>query len=82
MFFLLEEPIKWLPEFLGTFTEFMVSMRRIQHFLRSNEINPKLVEYGNLELKKNKIDILIKNAHFTWAGDKQSEILNKNNEEG
>ena len=29
----IKEPIEWIPDFVGTFAEFLVSMRRIQKFL-------------------------------------------------
>ena len=71
--FSLEEPIRWIPQFIGVFTEFLISMRRIQKFLLCDEINPNLVQFQSEDLKKKKVDILIENASFTWAGNQEKE---------
>ena len=71
--FSLEEPIRWIPQFIGVFTEFLISMRRIQNYLLCDEINPNLIQFQSEELKKKKVDILIENASFTWAGNQEKE---------
>ncbi|CAI2359203.1 unnamed protein product [Moneuplotes crassus] len=73
VFYSLEEPIRWVPQFVGTFAEFLVSMRRIEKFLQCDEINPNIVEMNNEYCKEKEIDILIENANFTWAGSKVKE---------
>jgi ABC-type bacteriocin/lantibiotic exporter with double-glycine peptidase domain len=69
--FAIDEPIRWIPQFIGTFMEFLVSMRRIQRFLLCDEINSQLVESNNINLKNKDIDVLIEEANFSWAGKKE-----------
>jgi len=33
IFWTIDGPIRWIPQFIGNFTEFLVSMKRIQKFL-------------------------------------------------
>ena len=77
----IQEPIEWIPRFIGVFAEFLVSMRRIQKFLLWTEINQKLVESLNQDLQKKDIDILIENASFTWAGNQEKKKDNEDEEE-
>ena len=77
----LEEPIQWIPHFIGTFMEFLVSMRRIQKFLLCDEIHSELVESDNMDLKNKDIDILIEGANFTWAGNKEKTKEEKKDEQ-
>ncbi|CAI2361540.1 unnamed protein product [Moneuplotes crassus] len=80
---MLEEPIKWVPQFIGEFTQFLVSMKRVEKFLLCDEINQKLVEFSNPNLQENSIDILIENSSFSWAGQKIKEKDgDKDKEEG
>eukprot|EP00345_Euplotes_harpa_P010765 CAMPEP_0168334162 /NCGR_PEP_ID=MMETSP0213-20121227/10081_1 /TAXON_ID=151035 /ORGANISM="Euplotes harpa, Strain FSP1.4" /LENGTH=407 /DNA_ID=CAMNT_0008338709 /DNA_START=1185 /DNA_END=2405 /DNA_ORIENTATION=- len=46
-------------------------MKRIQRFLLCEEINPQLIGYNDLKAKSRDSDIFIKNAHFSWGGDKE-----------
>ena len=48
----LEQPIRWIPEFLGVFMEFVVSMKRIQRFLLWDEINPNIIDHNSESAKK------------------------------
>ena len=73
----LDQPMRWLPEFLGVFMEFVVSMKRIQKFLLWDEINPHLVEYHSSDAKSRGLDILIENANFSWGGQKQEIVDEK-----
>jgi len=45
----LNMPIRWIPQFIGIFLQFTVSMRRIQKFLICDETNPNIVELNNEE---------------------------------
>lgn len=45
----LNMPLRWIPQFIGVFMQFTVSMRRIQKFLICDEINPAIVEQNNPE---------------------------------
>ena len=76
---LLREPTRWLPFFIGMMMEFSVSMKRIQNFLQSEEINPKLVtKESNIH---NKISVKISKSSFSWGGDKiDGEITKKSKE--
>ena len=76
---LLREPTRWLPFFIGMMMEFSVSMRRIQDFLQSEEINPKLVtKESNMH---NKISVKISKSSFSWGGDKIDDEITKKNKE-
>ena len=44
IFRILAEPMRQLPNFLGQFLAFMVSAKRIQDYLQTDEIDDKLVE--------------------------------------
>ncbi|CAI2360453.1 unnamed protein product [Moneuplotes crassus] len=77
IFYTLEEPIKWIPQFIGTCVEFLVSMNRIEKFLKCDELNPKIVEMDNEFCKKNEISIMIEGANFTWGGGKVKETDEK-----
>lgn len=81
VFYSIEEPIRWVPQFVGSFAEFLVSMRRIEKFLLCDEINSNIVEMNNEYCKEKEIDILIENANFTWAGSKVKENDPKDDEE-
>ena len=78
----LEIPLKWIPDFISSYLECRVSMNRIQRFLRWSEINPRLVESNSEELQKSGIDILVKNANFTWGGHKEKYDNKEENKEG
>jgi ABC-type multidrug transport system fused ATPase/permease subunit len=69
--FAIDDPIRWIPQFIGILMEFLVSMRRIQKFLLWDEINTELVQTCNEDLKKQNIDILISHANFSWGGKKK-----------
>ena len=59
--------IDWIPCFIGTLTQFQVSMRRIEKFLQWDEINPRIIHKYNSEAKNNGIDVLVQNANFSWG---------------
>lgn len=84
VFYTIDEPMHWIPQFIATFTEFIVSMKRIQKFLFCDEVNQKLVESENDYCKENKIDILIQQASFSWAGsqsDKSKDMIEEKKRE-
>ena len=73
----LEVPVKWVPVFVNSILEFMVSANRINLFLIWKEINPQLVSKDirkNLDLKT----ISIENACFTWGGPRKAVSLKSN----
>ena len=66
----LNMPIRWIPQFIGTFLQFMVSMRRIQNFIDCDEINPNIVEINWKEIKNKGLDVFVEQANFSWGGKK------------
>ena len=66
----LNMPIRWIPQFIGTFLQFMVSMRRIQKFIDWDEINPNIVEINSKAASEKGLDVLVENASFSWGGKK------------
>lgn len=74
----MDEPIRWIPQFIGFFMEFLVSMRRVQKFLLCEEINTGLVDCNNQSVKNKDVNILIEHANFSWGGKK---VENKDAEE-
>ena len=70
----LKESSRSLPYFIGEFTEFMVSMERIQAFLRCDELQAKRI-YD----KSDDTSILIRNGHFYWGFQQLINSQNKNN---
>ena len=73
----LEHPLRWIPDFVSTYLEFSVSMKRIQRFLLWSELNPNLINSNNKDAINKGVDILVENANFTWGG--QSEKLDNKN---
>eukprot|EP00345_Euplotes_harpa_P010205 CAMPEP_0168340202 /NCGR_PEP_ID=MMETSP0213-20121227/13921_1 /TAXON_ID=151035 /ORGANISM="Euplotes harpa, Strain FSP1.4" /LENGTH=575 /DNA_ID=CAMNT_0008346389 /DNA_START=1117 /DNA_END=2844 /DNA_ORIENTATION=- len=73
IFDLLHEPMAWIPNFLGIFMSFMVSIKRIQKFLLCPEMNQNLVEYDSKELQHTDVHILIEKANFSWGGKQQAK---------
>lgn len=69
----LNMPIRWIPQFIGTFLQFTVSMRRIQKFLVVEEINPNIVEFNSKEAHEQGLDVLIEKANFSWGGLKDEK---------
>ena len=67
VFFTLEEPIRWFPKFTGNLTEFLVSLQRIERFLQCEEVNRKMVAFGDGEVKDMGIDVKISSANFMWG---------------
>lgn len=65
---MLRDPTRWLPFFIGLMMEFTVSMRRIQNFLQSEEINHLLIENDNSMNSPNALTI--KSSNFSWGGEK------------
>ena len=77
IFRMLEVPVKWVPTFVNSILEFMVSSNRINLFLTWKEINQQLVS------KKNRCDIdeeyiSIENSCFTWWGSGKPALLQGN----
>jgi len=79
--FAIDEPLRWIPQFIGVLIDFLVSMRRIQKFLKCDEINPQLVHVGSEQLTDLNLDILVTNANFSWGGKKQKSEEDKKKEE-
>ena len=46
---LIKDPLRSLPEFIGNFLEFQVSMTRIQEFILVDEVNPSMIKQVNDE---------------------------------
>lgn len=74
VFTYLEMPLRWFPEFVSSFLEFTVSMKRIQNFLLCNELNPDILSIKDTSLDKTNIDLKISNGNFTWGGVKQTKF--------
>ena len=72
----LKESSRSLPYFIGEFTEFMVSMERIQAFLQCDELQAKAINYD----KSEDTSISIRDGHFFWGfqtNDNKSKLKNK-----
>jgi ATP-binding cassette subfamily C (CFTR/MRP) protein 1 len=65
---LLREPTRWLPFFVGLMMEFKVSMKRIQNFLQSEEINHLLIK-NDTDLD-NPNALTLQSSNFTWGGER------------
>lgn len=61
---LLQDPLRTLPMFLGQAIEFLVSMRRIQDFLKLNEINNTLIKEVERETTQESVEIWSGNFHW------------------
>ena len=59
----LNESSRSVPSFISEFTEFLISMERIQTFLQCDELEAKSIKYD----KSNDISISIKDGHFFWG---------------
>ena len=66
----LEFPLRWIPDFISSYLEFSVSMKRIQKFLLCSELNSNLTKGNHHMLVNSDIDVLVENANFTWGGQK------------
>ena len=62
-FQLMNHPITWLPYFIGSLTDFNLSMKRIQTFLLHKEIDQSAVVFDSDLRESTNIDILIENIH-------------------
>ena len=59
----LNESSRSLPSFISEFTEFLISMERIQAFLQCDELEAKNIKYD----KYDNSSISIKDGHFFWG---------------
>ena len=86
VFTYIELPLRWFPDFIKSYFEFTVSMRRIQRFLKCSEINGELLKINDKNLQNMGRDLQIRNANFTWGGlknetdEKKDESENKEEE--
>ena len=59
----LNESSRSVPSFISEFTEFLISMERIQAFLQCDELKEKAIKYD----KSDDTSISIKDGHFFWG---------------
>ena len=59
----LNESSRSVPSFISEFTEFLISMERIQAFLQCEELEAKSIKYD----KNEDTSISIKDGHFFWG---------------
>ncbi|CAI2363872.1 unnamed protein product [Moneuplotes crassus] len=79
IFYSLEQPMRRIPAFIGSYMEFLVSMKRIQKFLQCPEINPNIIKIQDEGLEQSGIDILMNNCNFTWGVSKENlQVEDKN----
>jgi ATP-binding cassette subfamily C (CFTR/MRP) protein 1 len=80
----LQNPIINLPEIITNFIDTIISMRRIEKYLKENDIENNIIK----KCKNNNNAIEIENAYFTWGieqnkkktKNKNNEIINDNND--
>jgi len=70
---MIKDPLRWLPLFIGVLIEFMVSMRRIEDFLRCDEILTNVVEYLPGESTQSAVEIDNGNFHWGFNEDKKKQ---------
>jgi ATP-binding cassette subfamily C (CFTR/MRP) protein 1 len=83
IFVRLQNPIINLPEIITNFIDTIISMRRIEKYLKENDIENNIIK----KCKNNNNAIEIENAYFTWGieqnkkktKNKNNEIINDNN---
>ncbi|CDW87468.1 abc transporter [Stylonychia lemnae] len=73
-FNLIKEPLRSVPLFFGELAETLVSMRRIQKFLKSDEINSSIVSQTDVKYQllisqdiNNEDSINIEKGNFSWG---------------
>ena len=77
IFVRLQNPIINLPEIITNFIDTIISMRRIEKYLKENDIENNIIK----KCKNNNNAIEIENAYFTWGIEQnKKKIKNKNNE--
>ncbi|CAI2362549.1 unnamed protein product [Moneuplotes crassus] len=74
---LLKSGARWLPFFFGMLIEFLVSMKRIQSFLLSDEIDLKTIQDSPEPASE---ALIIQKANFSW-GFKEEKKVEKSSEE-
>ena len=83
IFIRLQNPIINLPEIITNFIDTIISMRRIEKYIKENDIDNSIIK----KCKNNDNAIEIENAYFTWGieqnkkktKNKNNEIINDNN---
>ena len=70
----LNHPITWLPYFIGSFTDFKLSMKRIQSFLLWKEIKPNAVIFDKNMAEISNMHISIENFGLTKEEYKQKNL--------
>ncbi len=60
-------PLRWMPEVMTNFYETIISMERIENFLKQDEINENNIILNDKECIKNNIRIKIENGNFSWG---------------
>ena len=84
IFIRLQNPIINLPEIITNFIDTIISMRRIEKYIKENDIDNSIIK----KCKNNDNAIEIENAYFTWGieqnkkktKNKNNEIINDNND--
>jgi len=77
---LLKGSARWMPFFFGLLIEFLISMKRIQGFLLSDEIDMKMIKEEELNLLDPSLTIY--NSNFSWGfktEDKKEDSKEQNN---
>ena len=63
----MQAPMRNLPVIIDNWNETIISLKRIEKFLKLNEINEKLIIKNNKELMDKGIAIQIENGNFSWG---------------
>ena len=77
IFNLIQDPIEGLPDIINSIIDTIISMKRIEHFLKEKDINNNLIK--NCENDENAIEI--KNGYFTWGVKQKKEEKNSDKDE-
>ena len=74
---MLNEPISFLPHFIGLVSELKVSMQSLQKFLLHEEIDPNTIQRSN----EGDCAVEVKNGHFSWGVEDEKSKDEKDKEE-
>ena len=71
---LIKDPLRSLPEFIGQFLEFQVSMSRIQEFIHVDEVNRSMIKCVSSEYTQDSV-IIKPGSNFHWGTMTQKEKI-------
>eukprot|EP00357_Protocruzia_adherens_P030800 CAMPEP_0114996004 /NCGR_PEP_ID=MMETSP0216-20121206/14061_1 /TAXON_ID=223996 /ORGANISM="Protocruzia adherens, Strain Boccale" /LENGTH=1423 /DNA_ID=CAMNT_0002360143 /DNA_START=156 /DNA_END=4427 /DNA_ORIENTATION=+ len=79
LFNIMQEPIRSLPRMIVAIVQNLVSLRRIQNFLRCQELPDSNIEFGNID-PGSKIAVQIDNGWFSWGYARREDDIEEEQE--